>query len=282
MNKQRLQKIWQKVLNIAFAGAISVIILFVVYGMIRVYFFDWYSVPSGSMTPTLRVGDKVIVDKQIVGARIYKSFDFSDGAPLVSYRTKGRREILVNDIVVFNFPLDSTRKKVEFKINYVYVKRCVAVPGDTVAIVNGFIRNNHYVGKIGLPVEQRKVSFMDSLYLLRYKTFPQLLGSQLFNHWTIKDFGPLWIPRAGCSLEITPKNIELYRLYIEYEAGDKITTAANGDIILGGSVIKKYVFTQNYYFMCGDNSISSFDSRNWGLVPEDFIIGVVGHIIQKH
>lgn len=276
-----MEKIGQKVLNIVFTGTISFLILFVLYGVIRIYFFDWYSVPSGSMSPTLNAGDKIIVNKRIAGARIYKNFDFFDGAPLVSYRTRGKRTVTVNDIVVFNFPLDSAREKIKFKINYVYVKRCVAVPGDTISIENGFIKNNHYTGKIGLAIEQRRLSFMDSLYLSGNKAFPRLFYNTQFSNWTIKDFGPFWIPRAGCNIKITPQSVELYRFYIEHETGDKITTAANGAFMLGSSVITEYVFTKNYYFMCGDNSSSSFDSRNWGLVPEDFIVGVVGRIIRK-
>lgn len=273
--------IFNRVLNFVFAGIILCFILFVLLSVARIYIFDWYSVPSGSMSPTLNIGDKIIVDKRIAGARIYKSFDFSQGAPLLSYRTKGKRKIAVNDIVVFNFPLDSTKQKINFKINYVYVKRCVALPGDTVSINNGFIKNNNYTAKIGLVIEQRKLSFMDSLYLARNNAFPKLFDKTQITNWTIKDFGPLWIPLTGSSIELTPQNLELYKLYIEYETGNKITTNANGSIVLGGSVITNYVFTKNYYFVCGDNSISSYDSRNWGLVPEEFIVGVVGHIIHK-
>ena len=83
------------------------------------------------MTPTLLPGDRVIVDKTIVGARLYSDFDFDPkGGELRSWRVRGMRQRKHNDIVVFNFPHHEGR--INFIINNVYAKRCVALPGDTI------------------------------------------------------------------------------------------------------------------------------------------------------
>ena len=81
----------------------------------RAFVADTFIVPSDSMQPTLMPGDKVKVDKLIFGARIYKSLDFTDGR-LECWRTRGRRGLRPNDIIVFNYPINDG--KIGFKINY--------------------------------------------------------------------------------------------------------------------------------------------------------------------
>ena len=65
------------------------------------------------------------------------------------WRTRGRRGLRPNDIIVFNYPINDG--KIGFKINYVYVKRCVALPGDTISFVHSRPVNNNYHGTIGVP-----------------------------------------------------------------------------------------------------------------------------------
>ena len=99
----------------------------VVIGIIiamRVYVVDQFAIPTDSMRPTLIPGDYVIVNKLIVGARIYDRLDFKDGDPLECHRMKGLRKVEHNDIVIFNFPINRSKYRIEFKINYVYGKRC--------------------------------------------------------------------------------------------------------------------------------------------------------------
>lgn len=254
---------------------------FLLYGLqllARVYICDKFTVPSGSMVPTLIPGDRILVNKRIFGARIYDKFDFSEGAPLVSHRLKGKRGIQPNDIVVFNFPLSPSLEKVAFKINYVYVKRCIGTPGDSVSIINGDFKNNRYSGDLGIPLRQRELSFMDSLYIAHIS---RALGKTLYKEWSLLNFGPLYIPAAGSRIPLNEETFRLYRLYIEWETGQALTGDGGGTFYLGGKPLDSYVFTRNYYFMCGDNVPASYDSRFWGLVPEDFIVGVVSRILYS-
>lgn len=265
-------RILGKILGMLMLAAIAA---FWVPYIVRALFCDQFVVPSESMLPTLAPGDRILVNKLIVGARIYKKFDFSEGAALHSFRLPGFRKVRVNDIVVFNVPQGYDRDKIEFRINYVYAKRCIGTPGDSVSIRNGRFRNNHWSGPIGDTVQQQVLARMpDSLfspYVLRSMPF----DDSLFG-WTIKNMGPLYVPRAGDSIPLDLRHFKLYRQVIEYETGKKLSFE-NG-ARLDGIPVCGYTFRKNYYFFCGDNAPNSKDSRYWGFAPEEFIIGVVNRI----
>lgn len=134
-----------------------VLILFVPY-FVRVFICDQFVVPSESMNPTLIVGDRILVNKLIAGARIYKKFEFAKDVPLRSFRIPGLGRVRVNDVVVFNAPRGYDRERIEFRINYVYTKRCIGTPGDTISARNARYYNNRYAHPIGDRQQQDRKS----------------------------------------------------------------------------------------------------------------------------
>jgi signal peptidase I len=93
-----------------------------------------------------------------------------------------------------------------------------------------------------------------------------------FNTWTRDNFGPIHIPAKGETIDLNANNIALYkRVITSYE--NNIWTERDGAIYINGVAATTYTFKQDYYWMMGDNRHQSADSRYWGFVPEDHIVG---------
>ena len=91
--------------------------------------------------------------------------------------------------------------------------------------------------------------------------------------WNGDFYGPLVIPREGMTITINDSTLATYGSTIaEYEHNDDVKVE-NGKLFIDGAEVSEYTFKQNYYFMMGDNRHNSLDSRYWGFVPEDHIVG---------
>lgn len=346
--------------------------------IIRTFFIEAFMIPTSSMERTLMAGDFLFVSKYHYGTRmpmnplsipfIHNKIkikgvsvpSYVKGVELPYFRLPGLEKIERNDIVVFNYPFHDIDdlgdgagfvKITSLKENY--IKRCVAIPGDTLQIIDA---NLHINGKPADEPEQKQIGYqvllkpgkgfradefkdmgfriardqygnigfardnnpnwypspMHSNLLVMHAT--EEIRQKLANHpsvdsmlpdvyeagvknpgdlyqgdlsrdycvypndWDIAKFnrdnyGPILIPKKGMTVDMTDAfNYACFRrVIVDYEGHE--LKKLNGKVVIDGQETNTYTFEKDYYFMMGDNRHNSEDSRFWGYVPEDHIVG---------
>jgi len=119
-----------------------------------------------------------------------------------------------------------------------------------------------------------KISGENVLQLVDNKVDPTLFpnNKKFFNSWSLDNYGPIWIPQKGVTVDLTVENLPLYRRVIDAYEKNNLEVKGN-DIYINGKKVSTYTFKQNYYWAMGDNRHNSEDSRSWGFVPKDHIVG---------
>lgn len=355
----------------------SLIFAVVAATIIRAFTFEAFTIPTPSMEKSLMVGDFLFVSKAHYGTRLpitplalplvhnkvpgLNTPSFSDIVQLPYVRLPKYTEVERLDPVVFNYPVE-IEKPIDKREHF--VKRCLAIPGDSLEIVDGKVmvngdslqlpdrarpQFNYFVRiKEGIYLNPNKlkidfdinyvptkpgqaqqegdvIELKDSrqsiyAYLMpipshkldEFKKLPQVISVKRLNaeygetnnpnpsdpdyeqinkyfaqegnlfpnpahgprqvDWTRDNYGPIYIPKKGESVELNKKSFWQYKKIIEIYEGNSLAEN-NGQYIINGEPATHYTFKQNYYWMMGDNRHNSLDSRYWGYVPEDHLVG---------
>jgi len=291
--------------------------------ILRMFFFGAYRIPTPSMEKTLLTGDFLLVSKMAYGARtpMTVSIPFTDiyvpGMDLPWTRLPGFMDVERNDIIVFNYPIDTG--PVSAKTNY--IKRAVGMPGDELEIrdkrvyVNGEQEEVYETLMQHFRVESRErvrlspskvrdaggqivQSSANNIYIINMTetlaeemrewnevdtVIPHVLPEDLdqysrrsFNfsrgYLNHDNMAPFIVPYAGQEVVLTDENWHIYQDILErYERNS--VQKDGGQFVINGEETNRYTIQMDYYFTMGDNRDDSEDSRYWGFVPEDHLIG---------
>jgi signal peptidase I len=220
---------------------------------------DAYKIPSASMEATLQVGDCIFVNKFIYGLQLPASVPFTHIA-LPRERFLGIQTIHREDVIVFEFP--GERDEVFAPRGKYFVKRCIGLSGDTITIANRTVIVNSDTSA-AVAIGSATGRFHP------HQPYPDIfpLGAAFNPDY----YGPIVVPSRTTVLPLNDRTIHQWYTFIARE-GHRVDTAGSV-ITIDGAPAAAYAVQRNYLFVLGDNRDNSADSRFWGFVPVDNVIG---------
>lgn len=273
----------------AFAGAIAVVLL------LRGFAFTSCLIPSTGMENSLFQGERILVNKWSYGLRVPLM-------SLFSYHRWCEQPVRKQDVVVFNNPAAIGQPTIDRR--EIYISRCIGTPGDTLLVDSLFSVSSpeaqlnpdkKRLYTYPAAKEQLVTSLMqtlsitndglmgnnDSTHVRSFSRYEYYLLEQAISdqNWiqpltekSEKELKPLIVPGKGKALRVYPWNITLLRNTLVMHEG-KQAEIKNDTLYIDGKPTQHCFFTKDYYWMASNNSVNLSDSRLFGFVPQDHIIG---------
>ena len=259
--------------------------------LVKAFAFTSCSIPSSGMENTLYQGEKVLVNKWSYGLRL--PFTASHFLP---------EKVKKGDVVLFNNPNPADRS-LSIYAREVYISRCVGLPGDTLMLNKELVATHERPyspdAKIlyTYPHEQedtlqtalqalgitnnRLVGYAEGRYIRSFSPYESyLLKQKLGNALDLKSVQhadstashPFVVPAKGKAVKVYPWNLMLLCNTIRHHEGREVMVK-NDSLWVDGKVVSSYVFRKDYYWMVSNNPVNLADSRLFGWVPHDHLIG---------
>lgn len=221
-----------------------------------------FLVPTGSMENEVLTGDFLMVNKFIYGASTPRNIMFTD-IRLPWTTLPAFKDVKRGDVIVFEFP--GMRDEVKSDAFTFYLKRCMAVSGDTLQIKNRVA----YINGQAAPIP-KNMKF-DNLRIIppSYQDERSFPPTAMFNE---DNYGPIIVPKKGMTMKITPQNFRMWETFIKRD-GHLPELRSDGSISIDGKVTDTYIVEKDYVFGMGDHRDNSLDSRFWGFIPRENIVG---------
>jgi signal peptidase I len=234
------QKAWGLALMVFQLAGIAVLLAL----FLKIAVLDACRIPTRSMERTILEGDFILVNKIAYGARTPDVGPFTN-LRIPPFRLPGVARPGRGDVLVFQYPGGPDEPKPAQTGHF--VKRCIALPGDTVAIDQGHVWVNG--GEI-LPPRQARIEPLPVQH----------------------SYGPVRVPKKGDVVPLSGLSVDRWRILIARE-GHIVGTTDRGETLIDGLLCSTYQIENDYYFVLGDNRNDSYDSRFWGFLPENLILG---------
>jgi signal peptidase I len=312
--------------------------------LIRWTAVEAYVIPTPSMEDTALVGDYLFVSKFHYGTRttttplqipLTHQTIWGTSIPaylrwieLEPYRLPGITHVKKGDVVVFNVPTIAQNDGVDHPITLKnnYVKRCLAVGGDTFEVRDRqvYVNGEPFANRKGMKwsyivVSKEQISDKNlsrlgldshdfiymgseqsgkSAYLMwltdakleEIKSLEYVISATLdqsrdktpegnifprsdYSQWNGNNYGPIVVPKQGMTIAVNDSTMGLYSETIRLFEHNTDAVTTNGKLVIDGKELTQYTFKQDHYMMVGDNRNNSLDSRYWGFVPDDHIVG---------